>query len=566
MRRSALISLLSIVIAAIAAFASTFVFDKKPTLGLDLQGGASVVLTPVGDYKSDAIDQAKEIIRSRVDGLGVGEPEITRQGNAIVVALPGVKDQNRALEVVGQTAELRFRPVLSVLPGDETQTFPQLVTTTTAPGAEGATTTAAADGATTTAAASISTAAAGTTVAPSTTATVAGAGKSHLPKADPTTTTLPVTTTAAGATTTAAAGATTTAADSSTSAQTTLVTIPNTKPEEDAADKTVILPEKDSSGKVVARYELGPAFLTGDGVSTASTDFQNLEYSVLLELKGGANGIDKFNEMAAKCYSGTSSECPPQSSGGRGAIAIVLDSVVKSAPQINAQSFKADQISITGNFSQKDADNLSLVLRYGALPVKLEPQAVQTVSATLGKDSLRAGVFAGLVGVGLVILFMFFYYRTLALVVFGGLVVSSMVLWSIISWAGATLTLSGATGIIVSIGVTVDSYVVFFERLKDDVRSGKTLRSSAGRGFAAAWRTIVAADLVSLLGAGVLYYLTVGSVRGFAFFLGLSTLIDLLIAYTFTRPAVRLLSLSNLFRRGNVLGVHAGEAVVGSPS
>lgn len=566
MRRSALISLLSIVIAAIAAFASTFVFDKKPTLGLDLQGGASVVLTPVGDYKSDAIDQAKEIIRSRVDGLGVGEPEITRQGNAIVVALPGVKDQNRALEVVGQTAELRFRPVLSVLPGDEAQTFPQLVTTTTAPGAVGATTTAAADGATT-AAASIGTTAAGTTVAPSTTATVGGAGKTRLPRTTGgTTTTLPVSTTAAGATTTAAAGATTTAVDSSSSVETTLVTIPNTKPEEDLADQTVILSEKDSSGKVVARYELGPAFLTGDGVSTASTDFQNLEYSVLLELKGGSNGIDKFNEMAAKCYSGTSAECPPQSSGGRGAIAIVLDSVVKSAPQINAQSFQADQISITGSFSQKDADDLSLVLRYGALPVKLEPQAVQTISATLGKDSLRAGVFAGLVGVALVILFMFFYYRTLALVVLGGLVVSSMVLWSLVSWAGATLTLSGATGIIVSIGVTVDSYVVFFERLKDDVRSGKTLRSSAGRGFSAAWRTIVAADLVSLIGAGVLYYLTVGSVRGFAFFLGLSTLIDLLIAYTFTRPAVRLLSLSNLFRKGNVLGVHAGEAVVGSPS
>ena len=151
MRRSSLISLVTIVLAALAAFASTFVFDKKPTLGLDLQGGASVVLTPVGSYKSDAIEQAKQIIRSRVDGLGVGEPEITRQGNAIVVALPGVKDQNRALEVVGQTAELRFRPVLSVLPGDETQEFPQLVTTTTAVDPNAPTTTADPAAATTTA-------------------------------------------------------------------------------------------------------------------------------------------------------------------------------------------------------------------------------------------------------------------------------------------------------------------------------------------------------------------------------------------------------------------------------
>ncbi len=541
MRRSSLISLVTIVVAALAAFASTFVFSKRPTLGLDLQGGASVVLTPVGIYKSDAIEQAKQIIRSRVDGLGVGEPEITRQGNAIVVALPGVKDQNRALEVVGQTAELRFRPVLSVLPGDETQQFPQLVTTTTTVDPNAPTTTADPAGATTTG------------------ATVAGAGKTHLPKADPTTT-------AAGATTTAAGETTTTVAGATTSAETTRVTIPNTKAEEDTADKTVILPQKDSSGKVTARYELGPAFLTGSGVNTASTDFQNLEYAVLLQLKGGGSGIDKFNQMAAKCYGGQSAECPPQSSGGRGAIAIVLDSVVQSAPQINAASFQADQISITGNFTQKDADNLSLVLRYGALPVKLEPQAVQTVSATLGKDSLRAGVVAGIVGVGLVILFMLVYYRSLALVVLAGLLLSSAILWTLVSWAGATMTLSGATGIIVSIGVTVDSYVVFFERLKDDVRSGKTLRSSASRGFASAWRTIVAADLVSLIGAGVLYYLTVGSVRGFAFFLGLSTMIDLLVAYFFTRPAVRLLSLSGLFRKGNVLGVHAGEAVAGSVS
>ena len=522
------------------------------------------MLTPVGEYKSEALEQAKQIIRNRVDGLGVGEPEITRQGNAIVVALPGVKDQNKALEVVGQTAELRFRPVLERLPADETTPIPQLAPSTTVVGAS---TTA---GASTTTGAS-TTAGAGTTAASSTTAAAtpgkaiarAAASTSSTPASASTAT---ATTSAAGATTTVVGASTTAAAPTSTSPVVTITeAIPSTKPEDDAAAAEVILPEKDSSGKVTARYRLGPTFLTGSGVNGATTDFQNLEYSVNLSLKGGSTGIDLFNAMAAKCYSGQSAECPPLSSGSaaRGAIAIVLDSVVVSAPQINAASFQADQISITGNFKQSDADSLSLVLRYGALPVKLEPQAVQTVSATLGKDSLRAGVFAGLVGVGLVIVFMLFYYRSLALVVLAGLVVSAAILWALISWTNATLTLSGATGIIVSIGVTVDSYVVFFERLKDDVRAGKTLRSSASRGFASAWHTIVAADSVSLLGAAVLYWLTVGSVRGFAFFLGLSTLIDLLVAYFFTRPAVRLLSLSNYFRGDKVLGVTAGESVAG---
>jgi preprotein translocase subunit SecD len=203
------------------------------------------------------------------------------------------------------------------------------------------------------------------------------------------------------------------------------------------------------------------------------------------------------------------------------------------------------------------------VLRYGALPVQLEPQAVQTLSATLGKDSLKAGVVAGLVGIGLVLLLMLFYYRMLAVIVVFGLGVSASILWSIIGWQHAVMTLAGATGIIVSIGVTVDSYVVFFERLKDEVRSGKTLRSSTTKGFASAWRTIVAADTVSLIAAGILYWRTVGSVRGFAYYLGLSTLIDLVVAYFFTRNAVRLLASSKFFANRRVLGVMSGEAVAG---
>jgi preprotein translocase subunit SecD len=187
------------------------------------------------------------------------------------------------------------------------------------------------------------------------------------------------------------------------------------------------------------------------------------------------------------------------------------------------------------------------------------------VSASLGKDSLRAGLVSGVVGLGLVGLYMALYYRALGLVVWLGLSVSGAVLYSLITLLGRTsglaLTLAGATGIIVSVGVTVDSYVVFFERLKDEVRAGRTVRSSVVRGFAGAYRTILAADLASFLGAVVLYLLTVGSVRGFAFFLALSTLLDLLVAYFFTRPMVLLVGRNRLFTDARWWGVARGLAV-----
>lgn len=565
MRRNSLTSVLTIIGIAIVALISTFVWNKKPTLGLDLQGGASVVLRPETAVKSDAMEQAKRIIRRRVDGLGVAEPEVTRQGNTIVVQLPGVKDTAKALLLVGTTAQLRFRPVLSTLPGDETA--PLRAPATAAPTVSVNSTNSVVGGTTTVAGATASTAPAASTTLPG-----AGSGAFRLPNQAATTTTGSTTagsttattsasSTSAASTGTTVAGATTTAAAAGGASSVPVATtiIANNTVANDDATQQVILPAK---GSKLVRYVLGPAFLTGDGVNTGDAQFDQSgsQWAVRLQLKGGSKGIDAFNTMAAKCYSGSSAECPGSGSS-RGAIAIVLDSEVVSAPQINAPTFQADQIQITGNFKQSDASNLALVLRYGALPVKLKAEAVQTVSATLGKDSLRAGIIAGLIGVALVLLFMILYYRSLALVVVAGIILSAALIWSFISWIGATMTLSGATGIIVSIGVTVDSYVVFFERLKDDIRAGRTLRSSASRGFASAWRTIVAADLVSILGAGVLYLFTVGSVRGFALFLGISTAIDLLVAYVFTRPAVRLLSQSKFFTGSDALGVHSGESL-----
>ncbi|MFN6121509.1 MAG: preprotein translocase subunit SecD [Actinomycetes bacterium] len=214
---------------------------------------------------------------------------------------------------------------------------------------------------------------------------------------------------------------------------------------------------------------------------------------------------------------------------------------------------------MTGSFDEDSARDLARVLKSGSLPVRMETQSVQNVSPTLGEDSLDAAIIAGVIGVALVLLLLVLYYRTLGLVVVGGLAVSFSILYAVISLLsrtqGLALSLAGVAGVIVSVGVTVDSYVVYFERLKDEVRAGRTLRNSAQRGFTGAWRTILIADIVSLIGAFTLWWLTVGSVRNFAFFLGLSTLVDLIVSYFFTRPVVLLLARTDWMARRGVMGI-----------
>jgi preprotein translocase subunit SecD len=236
---------------------------------------------------------------------------------------------------------------------------------------------------------------------------------------------------------------------------------------------------------------------------------------------------------------------------------------VLSAPKINP-GITGQDVTITGNFSEREARDLALSLRYGALPVQFdtEQQTVQSVSPTLGKDQLRAGIIAGLIGLAVVALYMILFYRLLGLVVWIGLALTGMVFFTLTTWLsthqGLTLTLAGVTGIIVSVGITVDSYVVYFERLKDEVRTGKTVRSSLDPGFTRAFRTIWAADLVSLIGAVVLYLLAAGSVRGFAYFLGLSTVLDLILAYCFMHPFVLLLARRPALIRMPGVGIAAG--------
>jgi preprotein translocase subunit SecD len=527
MRRKIWLPLVFIVVVAVGGLIGTLMSGNSPELGLDLQGGVSVVLEPTSQASGEAVDQAVQIIRDRVDALGVAEPDITRQGNAIVVQLPGVKNRDRALELVGQTAELRFRPVLQDLTGSEV----------IEPDESQATTTTTAEGSTTTT----------TTTAPDEGAAGLPLGESAAAAQEPTTTAPP-------ATTTTTAPTTTTTAPGQTSEPVQL-----TSREDDKPDATVILQGKDGEGV----YQLGPSLATGTIVSSAHAAIPQGQWLVELSMKGGADGIDKFNEIAAQCN-------PPSEVCPTGRLAIVLDSVVQSAPTIQESTYSKDDITISGSFSQGEAKDLALVLRYGALPVELERQSVQTVSASLGEDSLRAGIFAGVVGLMLVALYMLVYYRALGLVLIVGVSMSGALLYTIVSWLGETrglaLTLAGVTGIIVSIGVTVDSYVVFFERLKDEVKAGRTLRSSTERAFKRAFRTILAADISSFLGAAVLWWLTVGSVRGFAFFLGLSTILDVIVAWFFSRPAVILLSRNPFFTDMPGFGVARGLASGPTPS
>ena len=529
MRRGPFTSLIVVVVVAVAALGGTLAAGYSPQLGLDLQGGASVVLRPQKKASTSALNQAIQIIRNRVDGLGVAEPDISRQGSNIIVQLPGVKDQKRALELVGQTAELRFRPVLEAVPLSETETP---TTTVTAPGA----TTAPAPGATTTAPGATTAPGPSTTAAP---ATLRATGSDLAAAQAPTTTAAPATTVP----TTAAPGATPPPVPAPATGA-----IPTTSREDDKADQIVVLPLKEGD-KITARYRLGPSELSGKAVKSARAQFDQTGSAWQVDFTLTGSGAKEFDALAARNVGKQ--------------VAIVLDGVVKSAPTIQQAEFNG-RGQISGSFSEKEAKDLALVLRYGSLPVELKPETVQTVSASLGKDSLHAGLLAGLLGLGLVLLYMILYYRALGIVVFLGLAVSGMLMWSVVSFlgerSGLALSLAGAVGIIVSVGVTVDSYVVYFERLKDEIRAGKTIRSSVDRGFARAYRTILAADTASLIGAALLYFLTVGSVRGFAFFLGLSTLLDMIIAYTFTRPMVILLGRNRLFTEARWLGVARGLA------
>ncbi|MBU6263858.1 MAG: protein translocase subunit SecD [Actinomycetales bacterium] len=471
-------TLLVMAVVLIIGIASA-IFTKATTihLGLDLRGGTSVTLQPRisegtnGKVTSAAIDQAVSIIRSRVNSLGVAESEVAAQGSGanrqIVISVPGDTGR-RIVELVGNTAELRFRQVL----------------------------------------------------AESTSGAATGSG---------------------AATPVAGVSAEVNAAYAAIDCRTNAA---RQNLGNDTPQQTIVTCARNSATK----YILGPAEVVGRQVSKASAGLDTQAgnvWTVLLTFNG--EGTKAFGDLT-KRVTGLAS---PQNQ-----VAIVLDGLVVSAPRIN-EAIPSGNAQITGSFTQQEATDLSNVLKYGALPLAFDRGEVQQISPTLGKDQLHAGLLAGGLGLLLVVLYIFLFYRGLGIVSAGSLLVAGA--FTYLSFLllgktiGFTLTLAGIAGAIVSIGITADSFIVYFERIRDEVREGRSLRSAVETGWARARRTILVADFVSIIAAVLLYFFAVGGVRGFAFTLGLSTLIDLIVVFFFTKPMMTLVGRSKFYNSGSAI-------------
>jgi preprotein translocase subunit SecD len=324
------------------------------------------------------------------------------------------------------------------------------------------------------------------------------------------------------------------------------INIKTTTREENTADATVVLPEIDSkTKKQTQRFELGPAALKGEGIESAKALVQALSadssggWYVSLTLKGGENGIDALNVIAASCFS-KAPDCPT------GKLGIELDGRVVFAGVVQSASFERDQISLSGNYSKKEANDIAIALRYGALPITLELQTTQTVSATLGSDALHAGVAAGLIGVFLVSILMILYYRWFGVLAVVALVLSTRVV--VVDHrlprrdAGLALTLAGVTGLVVSIGVQLDSSIMYFEHMKEQVWNGRTPRSAVDRAFNGAWGDHKESRFRGAARRGRALLPRGRCGEGFALYLALATVIDLVATFLFVAPAARIIA------------------------
>ncbi|MDP9431841.1 MAG: protein translocase subunit SecD, partial [Actinomycetota bacterium] len=294
------------------------------------------------------------------------------------------------------------------------------------------------------------------------------------------------------------------------------------------------------NGEQTEKYLLDAAGVVGTDVddATAGLDAQtSTDWQVVVDFTGG--GTRKFGDLTTRTVNKQ--------------VAIVLDAEVISAPNIN-EPITGGSAQITGDFTQREAEELANVLKYGALPVTFAPQSAETVSPTLGEEQLRGGLLAGAIGLALVVVYSLVYYRALGLVTIASLVISGLIIYASVvllgRYIGYTLSLAGIAGFIVAVGITADSFVVFFERLRDEVREGRSVRSGVERGWVDARRTILSANFIAVLAAVVLYFLSVGAVKGFAFTLGLSTLVDTLIVFLFTKPIVAVLARTAMLGKG----------------
>jgi preprotein translocase subunit SecD len=478
-----LLLIMALVTAALAVWAFWPGQDNAVRLGLDLRGGTQVILQPKAVQEGatitdDQLAQTVAIIRQRVDGVGVAEAEVTVQGSgegaAIVVSVPDVS-QERLVELVGRTALLDFRPVWSI-----SGPAPESLDDTANP-------------------------------APA-------------PTGDDTATSAQIVQ----------------AADNTPEYQAEVAALDCLDPINQAGgspdDPQLWLGTCDKDG--AAKYSLQPAFIEGTNVTDAVAQLpQQGVGGWVVSLTFDSEGARALATASQELYA--LPDCAPGGASPCNAFAIVLDGVVVSAPRFN-EPIIGGQAQIEGDFTATEAQDLANVLSYGALPVTLDVVEVTSVSATVGGDQLRAGLIAGAVGALLIVLFFIFYYRVLGIVAILSLVLAGgltyMAFVALGKTVGFTLTLAGVAGAIVSIGITADSFIIYYERIRDALREGKTMRQAAEVGWSATRRTLLAADFVTLLAAVVLYVISVGNVKGFAFTLGLITLIDIFVAFLFTYP------------------------------
>jgi preprotein translocase subunit SecD len=574
-----------------------------PKLGLDLEGGTQVIFTakaPGGKTpSSSSMKQAQEIMEERVNGSGVTEATVVVQGSdQIVVSIPGSTDTD--VSKLGAAAVLNFRGV--VAPATP-------VTCTAAASPSGS----AAPSGSASGSSAPSNATSPAAAQPSGSASVHDAGHHLLnpqaKKAAPTPTPTP-----SGSTTPAASGCT---LKSVAQLKQLVKDLPNPAPAKAGQPWTSPVYKSDGLSATVAQevtaqlakfdcstsqdapdpkddyylacnsageaFLLGPVIVPGHEISSASSQAPNVangqtDYAVALELKSSGqrswgeytsahniNGADTTSAGAIEQCGTTGTPCADF-------VGFTLDGVVLSTP-VNISAINGGTTQISGNFTPKSADDLANKLKYGALPLSFKADQAQTVSATLGTSQLKAGFLAGGIGLILVVIYSLLYYRALGLVTIASLLVSGALVYGCLVMLGTqigfTLSLAGIAGFIVAVGITADSFVVFFERIKDEVHEGRSARVAIPRAWTRARRTILSADTVSFLAAAILYYFAAGDVKGFAFTLGLSTILDLIVVFLFTHPLVSLLSRSKAFGSARFTGLNAvreGGMVASAPA
>ncbi len=562
-------SLLALLILLIALFGTVVsahtwgIGTLTPKLGLDLEGGDEIVLQPIsngGSVSQGTINEAINIIRARVNGTGISEAQVTSQGGKnIVVSLPG-KPSEATKRLVKTAAQLRFRAVIEEAAAGTaatpTPTGSATATGTPSGGASGASSTATPSGnASASAGASATKSSAGMAIpkalaradAPTSSATASATAGSTASSAP-----------AAAATTSAATTPTAKPTDASDpnwvtpalSAQFAAETCQNLNKFQGDTDKPSV-PYVTCSSDGTTKFILGPAEVSGTDIKSAQAQLQTNSSGVQLttwevQLNFNGSGTDKFGKVTERLVNLPSP---------RNEFAIEVDGTVISHP-FTQSAIVGGVASISGgNITQQSARELADQLKYGALPISFKTLTENSISPTLGKTQLDKSLLAGLIGLLLVVAYAFAQYRLLGLVTVASLSIASALTYGMVvylGWAqGFRLTLAGVTGLIVSIGITADSFIVFFERVRDEVRDGRTLRSAVETGWSRARRTILAADSVSFLAAVVLFLLAAGNVQGFAYTLGLTTIIDVIVVFLFTHPMLAILAKTKFFGGGH---------------